>query len=389
MDERTREYLRGRFGDHYRRSEIDLPPAPERREWGHIPFTAGAGTTMIRHQSVLDLGAVSDFLARERPRHVYFSAGRYDDPGADSMAGKGWQGSDLIFDLDADHLPGVDPVRDGYAAMLERCKEELFDLLDILEADFGFGDPLIVFSGGRGYHVHVRKEGIRSLDSERRGEIADYVRGADLAEEAYVRTVSRGGVNRRVLATDGGWGRRIHGRLLEVVDELRAAEEEAALERLQAYEGIGTGRAGKILETAVERREAVAAGDLELGGTGMRRLVKLLAEEVRAEQGAHVDEPVTTDTNRLIRLPGSLHGGTGLAVTRIERDDLPEFDPLTDAVPATFREQAVRIEVPEGAGGGTPFEGGSFTVNEGITSVPEYVAVFLLARGRASKAPES
>jgi len=386
MERRTRTYLKGRFGDYYRRNEVSLPPAAERREWGHIPFTRGPETTMIRHQSVLDLGSVNDFLARERPRHVYFSAGRYADPGAGTMAAKGWEESDLVFDLDADHLPGVDPDGDAYAEMLAACQEELFDLLDVLESDFGFEDLTVVFSGGRGYHVHVRDADVRGLDGDRRTQIADYVRGAELSEDAYVRTVSRGGVNRRVLATDGGWGRRIHRHLLALADELEAMDDEDALERLQEYDGIGSGRAGKVLETVRERRDAIEAGDLELGGTGMRRLVKLLAEETVAEDGAHIDEPVTTDTHRLIRLPGSLHGGTGLEVRRIERDELADFDPLVDAIPETFRGQQVRVEASRRVS--VTLDGETFTIPEGVTSVPEHVAVFALARGHVEKAAE-
>src|SRR6056297_762462 len=160
MDERTREYLRGRFADYYRAAEIAPPPAANEREWGHIPWTPGAGTTMVRHQSQLDLGDIGGFLTRTAPRHVYFSAARYDDPGASTMAAKGWRGADLIFDLDADHLPGVDEAEASYAEMLEACKDALQRLLDLLREDFGFTDDelLVVFSGGRGYHVHVRND---------------------------------------------------------------------------------------------------------------------------------------------------------------------------------------------------------------------------------------
>ncbi len=386
MDRRTRTYLKGRFGDYYRRNPPTLPPAAERREWGHIPFTEGSGTTMVRHQSVLDLGSVGDFLERERPRHVYFSAGRYDDPGAGTMQAKGWRESDLVFDLDADHLPGVDPVEDGYAEMLAACKEELFCLLDILETDFAFEEMTVVFSGGRGYHVHIRDADIRSLDSERRSEVSAYVRGAGVEEDTYVHTVSRDGVNRRVLANDGGWGRRIHRRLLEFVDELEELDDDAARERLESFDNIGSGRAGKILRTVRERRDAIEAGELELGGTGMRRLVKILAAETLESESAHIDEPVTTDTNRLIRLPGSLHGGTGLRVQRIERGELDSFRPLRDAVPETFEGQAVRIEAD--AAFECPVGGETFRVPEGVSSVPEHVAVFALARGDARKAPE-
>jgi len=156
MEERTRLYLRGRFSDHYRRADITLPPDADAREWGFIPWTEGPGETMVRHRSLLDLGEISDFLERKRPRHVYFSAGRYEDPSAPSMDEKTWLSSDLVFDLDADHLPAVELGEDSYAEMLAKCKDALLCLLDFLENDFGFDDLTVVFSGGRGYHVHVR-----------------------------------------------------------------------------------------------------------------------------------------------------------------------------------------------------------------------------------------
>ncbi|MFT4882048.1 MAG: DNA primase small subunit, partial [Salinirussus sp.] len=38
MDERTRAYLRGRFGDHYRRATVTPPPDAGEREWGYVPW---------------------------------------------------------------------------------------------------------------------------------------------------------------------------------------------------------------------------------------------------------------------------------------------------------------------------------------------------------------
>jgi len=52
--------------------------------------------------------------------------------------------------------------------MLAECKQALLRLLDFLEDDFSFDDLTVVFSGGRGYHVHVRDESVRELDSEAR-----------------------------------------------------------------------------------------------------------------------------------------------------------------------------------------------------------------------------
>jgi DNA primase small subunit len=385
MEARTQAYLRGRFGDYYRKTEVTLPPDANEREWGYVPWTDGPGETYVRHRSLLDLGAPADFLARERPRHVYFSAGRYDDPSASTMTAKGWRSSDLIFDLDADHLPGTD-ADDTYAEMLERCKEALLRLLDFLEDDFAFEDLTVVFSGSRGYHVHVRDEGIQHLDRDARREIVDYVRGIGLDPENLVRTRMRGNATARVLPTDGGWGRRVHRRLLDVVEELESMDETAAMTRLQELDGIGEGRAETVYGAIQANPEAIRAGNLEAGGVGLRTLVASLVGETVADENAQIDEPVTTDTNRLIRLPGSLHGGSGLAVRRLSREAVDDFAPLVDAVPETFRRHDIAIEVTDG--GQVELGGDSFTLAEGVHTVRESLGVFLMCGGRAEKGQE-
>ncbi|ATW86906.1 DNA primase small subunit [Halohasta litchfieldiae] len=383
MDERTREYLRGRFGDYYRQSSVELPPAANEREWGHIPWTPGTGTTMVRHQSQLDLGDVDDFLARESPRHAYFSAARYTDPSAGTMSKKGWQGADLVFDLDADHLPSIDPDESTYAEMLSACKDALYRLLTFVEDDFGFDDVSVVFSGGRGYHVHVRDPEIQDLDSDARREIVDYIRANELDTDGLIRIVSPGATNQRMLQTEGGWGRRVHREMVDIAEELREMDDDDAVDRLTEIDGIGDGRAETILGALKANPDAIAEGNMEAGGPGIRLLKDTLVERVVENQTAPIDEPVTTDTHRLIRLPKTLHGGSGLVVQPIDREDLDEFDPLVDAVPEAFGGQEITIETDEPrrvdlAGDITKLEPGTHTVTE-------YVGVFLMARGEAEK----
>ncbi len=392
MEERTRAYLRGRFGDHYRQASVTPPPAANEREWGFIPWTDGPGETMVRHRSLLDLGEIEDFLGRRKPRHVYFSAGRYDEPSASTMSDKGWRSSDLVFDLDADHLPSVVLGEDSYAEMLAKCKDALLRLLDFLEDDFGFEDLTVVFSGGRGYHVHVRDERIRHLERDARREIVDYVRGIGLEfdelvdEESVAGTAGRSSpAQKRTLSTEGGWSARAHRHMLAVVDDLLAMEEADALEQLQEYDGIGEGKATAALNAARSNYEQLEAGNIDVH-PAFYQLAKILLHEVVAADNAPIDEPVTTDTNRLIRLPGSLHGGSGLEVQRIDRGDIDAFDPLVDTVPETFRGHDITVEVTDG--GLVELDGDSFTLEAGNQTVPEHVGVFLMARGRAEKGKE-
>jgi DNA primase, eukaryotic-type, small subunit, putative len=382
MEDRTRTYLKGRFGDYYARAQMDAPPAANRREWGHIPWSAG-GTTMIRHQSLLELGDLDDFLHRTAPKHVYFSAARFTDPGATPMDQKGWQSADLIFDLDADHLPGINPETTSYADMLTACKADLQTLLAFIDDDFSFDETQVVFSGGRGYHVHVRDEGIRSLDSAARREIVDYIRAIDLNIETLIDTRSNRGTTQRILRHRGGWGRRIHKRLLELIETLQSVDDTTAVERLQSFEGIGSGRAETILTQIKTNPEAIQAGNLEAGGTGIRILVDALAQTAFEQETAPIDEPVTTDTNRLIRLPGSLHGGSGLLVTPLDREEIPSFHPLEHAIPGRFRGRDIQIRVTDP--GVTTFNGETFNLAEGKNTVEECLGIFLMTRGRAEK----
>ncbi|UTF55132.1 DNA primase small subunit PriS [Natronosalvus rutilus] len=391
MEERTRAYLRGRFRDHYRRTEITLPPEANEREWGYIPWTEGPKTRMVRHRSLLELGSLEDFLERERPQHVYFSVGRYRDPGANSMSAKDWRSSDLVFDLDADHLPSVTLGEDSYAEMLEKCKDALFRLLDFLEDDFAFEDLEVVFSGGRGYHVHVRDECVQQLESDHRREIVDYVRGIGLEYDALIETETVAGLGRKTptqrrhLSINGGWGRRTHRRFMDYVDDLLDLEEDAALEKLQSFDGIGEGKAQATLNAARNNRTELEAGNVTVH-TAVSQLAERFAGRAVEADNAPIDEPVTTDTNRLIRLPGSLHGGSALETRRIDRNNLAEFDPLVDAVPETFRGHEIAVDVNRG--GKVELGGDIFTVQEGDQSLPEYVAMFLMARGRAEKEKE-
>ena len=70
-------------------------------------------------------------------------------------------------------------------------------------------------------------------------------------------------------------------------------------------------------------------------------LQKNLVRIAVKEAAIFPDEPVTGDVHRLIRLPGSLHGGSGLRVTTIKSKELEHFNPMVSAV--AFGEKPVKI----------------------------------------------
>jgi DNA primase small subunit len=162
-------------------------------------------------------------------------------------------------------------------------------------------------------------------------------------------------------------------------------DEADAIEALQRYDRIGEGKATAALTAARTNYDQLATGNIDVH-SAVYQIARMLAQEAVAEQNAPIDEPVTTDTNRLIRLPGSLHGGSGLAVKRLEREELDGFEPLTDAIPDTFRDHEINIEVTEP--GPIELDGESITLEAGHQSIAEFRGVFLMARGRARKGQE-
>jgi DNA primase small subunit len=106
-------------------------------------------------------------------------------------------------------------------------------------------------------------------------------------------------------------------------------------------------------------------------------LVKIMKEDVAPTLSAEVDKPVTPDIKRIIRLPGSVHGKTGLRVTPLSRDELTGFDPLRDAVPPSYSDEPVKITMKSDYK--FDIKGEHFSLS-GETEAPEYAAVFLVGR---------
>ncbi len=103
--------------------------------------------------------------------------------------------------------------------------------------------------------------------------------------------------------------------------------------------------------------------------------------------GAKKDEPVTADIRRLIRMPSSLHGGSGMRVVPLTLSEFEKFEPLNDAI--VFSEKEIQIEVvpplkPQNSL--VEMKGKSFRVQEGINTLPEYAAMYLMCRGAAEYA---
>lgn len=163
---RSMTFTYQQFRDYYATFEAQLPYEPFKREWAIVPF----GGTMCRHIAFTGPDELVSYMRNTAPAAVYHSGARYEDPGNEVMANKGRIGCDLLFDLDAEFEKG-----ETYTQTLEKTKREAITLLEILKDELGFKEYRIVFSGGRGYHIHVMDKGIQPWTRAERSEILDYV----------------------------------------------------------------------------------------------------------------------------------------------------------------------------------------------------------------------
>ena len=374
MNPATTAFVRQRFTEYFKKTVLVAPPALEQREWGFVLFNPGATEMrMRRHVGFLGRDELFEYLKNVVPQHTYYSTAYYEKPDAGTMGEKGWCGADLIFDLDADHI-----VRGAYDLMLARVKEETEKLLAILLDEFGMDPKTIelVFSGGRGYHVHVRDLAFRGWGSAERRELIDYICGIGI-DPAVMLT----GKNIKT----PGWPSRYRDALLEYVRWVGSLPEPEAMAHLTGLEGIGKESA----VTFLKNREEILTGIERHPSPAILKTSRVLSVVTAQQEGefrkrllaraALADEPVTTDTKRLIRLPTSLHGGSGMRVQPLELRSLHEFDPLTDAV--VFGTRDVRVDCRMALK--MPMLGSTYELQKGMNTVPEAIAVFLCCRGMA------
>ena len=418
--EASTRFLREQFRRYYESTKPTLPDRFGRREFGFMFWTAGI---VQRHLGFSREEELRSFLTTRAPAHAYYSSAYYETPNAATMEEKGWLGADLIFDLDADHLPNA--AKMSYPEMLEAIRIRIVRLYDdFLKADFGFDESAmrIVFSGGRGYHIHVFDERVWSLGSHERREIVDWITGKGLDLDAIFRESAfdmkefRGHtrVKTRVVAPAGnepGWRGKIMRGIAGLVEKLETMPPAEATRFLTSFEGVRDAQAQDLYTNLFRPRatkprvirgvDRLREGQLEaLSDPNRDLLIRLVRDlqPVRLEehagvalegivQRAETDEPVTSDIKRLIRMPSSLHGKTGLEVIPMTRDALEDFRPLRDAVPKAWTDDAVRMNLKNKIN--LEIRGEAFNLAPGVNDVPQFLAIFLAARGLASVVSEA
>ncbi|MFH1306080.1 MAG: DNA primase small subunit domain-containing protein, partial [Candidatus Micrarchaeota archaeon] len=292
------------------------------------------------------------------------------------MAKKNWLGADLIFDLDAEPdkiapfitLSSLDVVREKTINLIE----------EFLLPDFGISknELQINFSGSRGYHVRVYKKEIQKLGRGERREIVDYIEGNGLDfNDFFAEEPIPGRRFARILGPTpsmGGFKGKIARRVINMLKNPSTASSiSPKLKNLKNAEkmikGINNGKWSDVPITHA-----------------MQQFREIFEQtKFRLSSQVSADANVTIDTSKILRLPDSIHGGSGLIAKTVSPSSLPTFSPLSNALAfsptKTAKIKAIRT-IPAQEFANQTFDE---IKKESIAEVPECYAVYLICKKTA------
>jgi len=380
MDPRSVKFATGLFKSYYQKAEISISEIGK-REFGFGIFETNA---YVRHMSFADSNGLKRYLVSNVPASVHHSSAFYERPAARPMESKGWLGAELVFDLDATDMKLQCQKEHGTSWVCNNClssvKAEATKLIEeFLIPDFGFSkDEInINFSGNRGYHIHINPNEMLQLDSNARKSMSEYVTGTGLSIGTFFPTINQRGKRLEgPKPTDFGWGGKIAKGMMNALNIGVEALKELGIDDADA-------------KRLVKNKVSVILG-ISVGNWDKVRIAKKeqfwsnVVNSMTVKQSDSIDRNVTSDIHHMIRVPNTLHSGTGLLSKSLRSvHDLSDFDPMKDAI--AFHEGSTKIKT--GKVRAFEMNGRAFGPFENLdVELPTYAALYLILKGLAGLA---
>ncbi|MEM4326553.1 MAG: DNA primase small subunit domain-containing protein [Candidatus Diapherotrites archaeon] len=408
--------LQNLIAEYYKSTYIDSIPEIEKREFGKGEL--GKKITN-RHLAFKNSQEFNNFLREKAPFYVSYSAALYEKPEAKPMEAKKIIGSDLVFEFDADDFiteckqnhdswecPNCKANGKGLLRECPECgsgtitnewvcencltevKKETQKLLELLKNDFGFNEGITInYSGHKGFHVHVRAKEIKKLSKSARTELTDYITGTNLEikalgfdlqqkekKETYYKCPKKSQAK--------GWQKKILEGIQETLEQTNEEElAEIARKGMPKKRPIETAK--KILEKKQEIIENMENGKLiNLQGTKGNFFWQEIIKNAITKKTIKIDRQTSIDINKIIRVPETIHGETGLIAKTIDQEKLKDFDPLKECVVLPENEIKVQNAIaPKFMLKGKKF--GPYNNEEVI--LPTYAAFIVMAKQKSEK----
>lgn len=341
-DGETIAFLRKTFREHYfkHHDDVEIPTMIANREFGYIPFGKG----MVRHQSYKSPGELAADLVKQAPSSVFCSNGTYSDP-ALPMDEKGWKGAELIFDIDASSIPTACRSKHSFWTC-KSCGKVIRSIERPARCTRCEGTNTTQLHWSCAECLAATKDHVSKLVGFLTNDF---------------------GVSSARISVYFSGNRGYH---LHVDDERFEPMDSAGRAEIANYIK-GTGllqQQGSDYAPAGGWAERVASSGTKDSPARFERVVDSF--------GSRIDESVTTDIHRIFRMPGTLHGNSGLMKMRVH--DLQAFRPDYD--PVILGDESVTLSVqgsPAFSLKGETF--GPYSSEE--PELPTYAAVYLMAKG--------
>lgn len=359
--------------EYYANAELTIDKV-SRREIAFLTWD----NRMVRHQAHNDKDSIIELAQKRAPKAIYASLSLYLDPSyrtpkeldkksiscqecgesyksdkqeencpscgtlnqKTNVNPKDRRGQTLAFDIDYGDIPGSrdrDPTKNLGAAA-----RSTLNLAKILVSDLGFdySDLDITFSGKKGFHVRVNI-GSNPLFSDKdqtdkavRRALVNYVSGYEFAPMDFLLVKARAHAANtwHLKGYESGWGYRFNQSMEYIIKAAKAGTEEFT-KVLALYspwytdkKRYGTKKtlpSQKVIEgfrkACNENRDSILkGGDIrEMKDSEAKRLLSFALARTRLRHAAFVDKVVTDDFARVLRIPGSLHGGSGLVCCKV------------------------------------------------------------------------
>lgn len=406
----TINFIRHKFKDYYNSNYASNIVEPSKREFGIGEYGKKISS---RHLFFGNLDDFNKYLITKTPFFVSYSVGYYKFPDRRPMENKQWYGADIVYEFDSDDfdLPchdkhnvwvckNPDCKKEGYGN-LERCpncesqtkiiqwtcdeclnkaKTETLRLADFLENEFKL-DPstfIISFSGSKGYHLRITDKSIISLSKSSRLELMNYILGNDLNLEKLGFIIENKAF--KVPSFESlGWSKKILNKLLEIIKEFDSDKLSKEFYISKRKANIIFNNKEDILKKLYHNN--ILWNDFTGANDFWKDVISFIIKQIRLK----IDPQSSSDIYKIMRVPDTIHGGTGFLSNSIKSiDDLKKFDAFSDPVILNldkFKKVKLKYITPKFRIKDEFY--GPFEKNQ-IIEVKEAVAIFLVLKGVAN-----
>jgi len=396
------EFVGRKFHEYYGAHFVSEPLNIERREFG---FGVFGKKISERHFAFKSLQDFNHFLRDQVPFYASCSPAHYEFPDAQPMSAKRLIGGDLLWEFDADDFKT--PCAEGHTLWkcpkcslsgtgrqqyctscgektaieewvcpecLDAVKKQTLELLKTLQDDFGISEGLSVnFSGSKGFHVHLRSESYFKIPQAGRVEMLNYLTGHELDLKELGFLSGKRALGSVALKPAKGWQSKVLESAISFLEKCTAFE-------LHSLTSLREKEAATLLESREKIIEGLREGRLFEFGKKSPEFWKAVLEKSAEGHKLKIDRQTSIDIAKIVRVPETLHGSTGLLAKKFAMEELAGFDALKESI--VFSTNPVRVFVertPRFCVGGEWFE----AMEQKEIELPEFAAVFLLARNSA------